>query len=155
MSLADLKTSLASQIAAVDGIAATNVHKWMRFSPDWDDLYTFFKADNNYINGWIIEVESAPTEHKDNRRNKVKRLWSFTIWGVYSMVDTQATATTFEALVEAVMNETSKFDNITLGGHAHSSEPTDWIENEMATFGDMIVHRAKLRKVVLEIVSPG
>lgn len=159
MSLENLKTELAAEVANVSGIASANVHKWMRFTPKWNKMYEFFKeggddkADGK-INAWIIELEAAPAEWKDVRATRVKREWSFIIWGMYSLVDAQATATTFENLIEAVLDELSKYANITLDGNGNSSEPAELIENVMADFGKMVVHRCKIRKKVLEIVSP-
>lgn len=158
MSLENLKTQIAARIASVDGIAAENVHKWMRYTPTWNKMYEFFKVGGDdgvagVINGWVIEVEAATGEWKDIRAGKVKRNWSFVIWGLYSMVDSEATATTSENLMEAVLNELSTFENITLDRNANSSEPAELVENTLAGFGKMVVHRYKIRKRVLDIVS--
>ena len=139
MALSDIKTEIKTEIAAVTGIAAANVHTWMRHTPDWNKIYEYYKVGGDdgasaIINAWIIELENTTGEWKDVQASRIYRDYSFIIWGVYSMVDDLATATTFEDLVESVLNELSKYDNITLSDNAHSSDPAILLENENCPF---------------------
>ena len=160
MGLAEIKAEIKTVIVAVDGIAAANVHTRMRWDPDWDKMYEFFKEGGDdgtlaVINGWIIETVNTPrADWKTMRHDKVYRDWTFRILGMYSLLDPENSADILEPLFEAVMNELDKMANVTFGGTAWGSQPSKLIENVLVSFGATSVHRCEIQKVIQTITNP-
>ena len=159
--LADIKEYISTRIKNVSGIDADTVHEFPRHTNEWSEIYTLFKDDNGNINTWLIRFVAAPAEWYEHRTQyyNIMREWRFQVWALYSLKESETTATTFETLVEGVLNELSKSPGGSKDGQAVNEtvdlmNPAQLINLDEVMFTNILCHRAQIEVSAKELIYP-
>ncbi len=131
MAYTDITTAVAAVIGTASGTA--NIYQYRRYnSGDDEQMKTLFE-DSNVINTWQITRTGAESSFDDCT---VDRINEFTINGYYSIDDTNASETTFQEIVNQVMQKFDLETNMTLSGNvSHFAQPAQLPVFESVMYG--------------------
>jgi hypothetical protein len=139
MSLADIRTQLKAIIESVDGIG--KVHDYDRWTTDWNRFLSFFKTEDNKINGWIITRSWA--KEKVHAATSVNiRTHRIIIKGYYGLKDSAGSEKAFQDLIESVCDALRK--NNDLNGSCLSADPPQVAKIYHRPFGGILVHACNI-----------
>jgi len=147
MSLAAIRGSIVTVLSSVPGIGT--VHAYERWAADWTAYLSFFKTEENKINGWT--VSRRKTESDRDTMPTLNRRHRFIMRGYYGLKDSAATEHTFQALVEAVQDAFE--DQYLLNGTVINSGPVQVQVFENRMFGNVLCHYAELELIAEERVT--
>jgi hypothetical protein len=144
----ELRAEIKGILEGVYGIGV--VQDYRRHSVDWNEIAAMFKHDG-IINGWVIEARSLKSV-REQITSRILRTWGIRVSGIYSLVDAQATAKQFEALVERVVDALDA--DATLGGKVHKAGPCAVTEIAQGSFASALCHICAVDlEVVLRIAA--
>lgn len=147
MSLATIKTEIASIVSAVSGVS--NVYKRDRWTVNTEQFNAAFKTASGKLMGWMI-TRMKTEEIDDTSTGNQAKHW-IRIRGVYAISDADDSETTFEALVEAVRDALrAKFG---LNGKATHTSPPSAAVVDARKFGGVTCHHAEIYMTATEIVA--
>jgi hypothetical protein len=151
MSLSAIRAEIKSKLESVTGIG--QVQDYRRHTIDWNEIATLFKSGSK-INGWIIDWTSAPQTKEASGSIILNRRHTFRVWGLYSLKDNVASAKTFDDLVEAILNEFSKDQDLIQYVRWPDDAPPGIVAMDEQMFTGVLCHRAQLALVYEEQVEP-
>jgi len=134
MSESLIRAQIAVILATASGIGV--IHDRRRYSDSWDAWFTLMTSGGK-VNGWTINREETPAAYDTNAT--IARRHSFTIMGFYEINDTDASETTFQAILDSIFTKFA--GNRTLNGTAQNSGPINIEYVRVDLFGDELVNR--------------
>ena len=137
-SLSTARAEIKTKMESVSGMGIVNDYR--RNAHTWDEIADGFKSDDR-INGWIIEMTSAPADW-GQMTNELIRTYNFRIWGLYSVKDDDASGKVFEDLTDEVLNELTK--DRTLNQKAHRVMPAQLVNIDDNLFSGVLCHRCEI-----------
>jgi len=150
MSLELIRAKIKSKLESISGIG--NVQDYSRHTVNWDEVETFFKKDGR-LHLWEIGWASGSQEKTFSGCLALKRIHRFEIVGVYALKDAVASAKTFENLVEDVLDEFTKEEELISKVRWPEDEPPNLASIEERMFVGALCHRALINLVYEEQVS--
>jgi hypothetical protein len=149
MPVANILEKITLLLQGVSGIG--EVHDYERWSNDWSQFLSLFKDAEGKINGWMISRKSTEAEF-DTTTLTVMRRHLFLIRGVYGLRDSDASETTFQALVEGIQNALDGA-SVTLTGVALNHGAANVRTIEARVFGTVLCHYTEIAYEVEEQVQ--
>jgi hypothetical protein len=148
MSLALIRVQVKAILDAVSGIGV--VHNRERWAADPARLADLFKV-RSQLHGWTISRTQTPSTYRSNQQ--IERRHQLILKGYMAWSDQDDTATTFDALIEAIVEA---FDgNDTLNGTCEWSGPLQVASVTPAMFAGVLCHYCELHLAAQELVTAG
>jgi len=140
MPLADIRSTIAADVAAVVNPCGGNVHTYQRWAVEWSRLLALFRGDGDRVHAWMVS-RSATQVERDNFPT-IRRLHRMTLTGIYGLRDEDATELTWQDLIEDVC--TALDNDPTLGDTVLTSGPAQVVRVDARMFGKVLCHYAEL-----------
>ena len=155
MSYAGIRGALATRVAAVTGIEASNVfqrYKWSLDATTSQDFIDDFVDSNSFVN-FVIISRSEQEDSQPIEDNLSLRRHSMEIHLFYSLFEAEDSEHTFQDLIEGIASDLES-GNRELGGAAFCYSLSVASIDELAGIGNRgdTVHHAEITTSVYEVI---
>lgn len=147
MSQATLLAALKARVSAISGIQ--NVYDYDRNFRDMAAFTALFATTDDKIQGWTISRVAATSEQI--ARGEARRTHQFRIRGHYGLADASATEKTFQAWIDAIMNDLDS--HCSLGGITTGAAPAQLQTQQPMMFFTILCHYCEIIVNVPEDVT--